>query len=220
MFIPERKQGALIDLATWDDGKVQDLFRLVGKNPVVLQSAEQVRVLLSKNKIASPDKNFAVLDALLPLLFEQAESSRAPDEVAEDVVRTVATSPKGAQLAPAALKNLKARVASFLQLPRLSQLAQAAYLQVQHQRTFESAQIITDLRPSVTPTGIGGIVGLIHMLKLTIIENSEEQELFIALDRDDLRKLDGAVRAAIKTEKSVLELVSKSGLEVLDEGLK
>jgi hypothetical protein len=88
---------------------------------------------------------------------------------------------------------------------------------VEHENTWQSARILTDLRPvfGPTPTDPPVAVVLIHNLRIAYRKGGRLQEFFVAMDSNDLKALQGAVERAVKKESSLQSLTKRTGIRCL-----
>jgi alkylation response protein AidB-like acyl-CoA dehydrogenase len=89
----------------------------------------------------------------------------------------------------------------------------------QQHRLFCSAQVLSDLRPifksDVDQDPVAFVI--FHSLKIVYHEADEHKELFVALDRSDLRLLSDLLDRALKKETSLRRLASEKHILVLEE---
>jgi hypothetical protein len=96
--------------------------------------------------------------------------------------------------------------------------AKAAGLFTEQERLFCDARILTDIRPvferqaTVRPAGLS----VIHTLKLLFHKTSQNpEELYIALDVDDLRTLKQVIQRAEEKQQSLEAVVRSTGIPLL-----
>jgi hypothetical protein len=112
---------------------------------------------------------------------------------------------------------LKSRLEKLLQADSIVLASKASAIQREHPNVLMSARILTDMRPVFGdgPDSLeGGII--IHNLKLTSIHSNEAQELFLALDDDDLIMLQKVIARAEAKSKTLRSFIEKSGLPSME----
>jgi hypothetical protein len=86
-----------------------------------------------------------------------------------------------------------------------------------HERIFLTARIFSDIRPvfgdSIESASAAVVV---HNLKITVRRNEKEEDIFIALDNNDLRELKEVVDRAEKKTKALASILEKSHVKFLD----
>lgn len=88
----------------------------------------------------------------------------------------------------------------------------ASELLWEREKILVSTRAITDFRPVFSDNKDCKIQGwiIIHNLRITFNENSEEKEIFLALDSNDLEKLKDVVLRATAKEKTIREDFGKT----------
>jgi hypothetical protein len=92
----------------------------------------------------------------------------------------------------------------------------------QHERIFNGARIITDLRPifhlNVSEKPDAAVI--VHMLKITQRDNfGHQSDEYFALDSNDITLMKELFERAAKKEETLKGIVANSGLTVLDPKL-
>jgi hypothetical protein len=89
-----------------------------------------------------------------------------------------------------------------------------------HARVFCYGRVLTDLRPifkAEVEQGPSAFVA-VHTLKIAYHEGGEHQELFVALDRNDIKQLADLLSRALKKEEALRSLASQRDLKILEVG--
>ena len=95
--------------------------------------------------------------------------------------------------------------------------AKAARLMLEHQRIFVFPEIFSDIRSvfgqdSVEEFPVTAVVT--HMLKIhTHVENSRPEDVYFAMDIDDLFYLQGTVERAISKHETLSRMIEKLGIK-------
>jgi hypothetical protein len=95
----------------------------------------------------------------------------------------------------------------------LETCAKARALLVTHDKGYQGARIITDIRPvfESDPTKEPSAAVLVHTLRLEYHESGEHKSIFIALDSDDIKGLQDTICRAKEKESTLLKLIAKMG---------
>ncbi len=101
----------------------------------------------------------------------------------------------------------------------LGTAAKAGYVLTQHERIFDGARIMTDVRPifhfDVAEKPESAVI--IHMLRITQRDQYRKfQDQYFALDSNDIRNLKAVIERALKKEETLKGLMQKSGVTVLN----
>ncbi len=97
--------------------------------------------------------------------------------------------------------------------------AKAGPVLTDHERLFEDARILTDIRPIFHPdvSEKPNAAVLVHMLRITsrdILGN--RRALYVALDGNDIRFMKQVMDRAIKKEETLKNVMGSSGVNILD----
>ena len=101
----------------------------------------------------------------------------------------------------------------------LGTAAKAGHILTQHERIFSTARILTDVRPifhsNVSEKPESALI--IHMLRVTQRDPQHNfEDLFFALDSNDVRALKTVIDRALKKEETLKALMKGAGVAVLD----
>ena len=146
-----------------------------------------------------------------------AVADKSPDEFAEDVL----SSALSLGLSDNAL-SARNRVRQLLGAPSLLRASKAESVLTDHQRIFENAKVLSDIRfafqadPEAEPYG----AVLVHVLKLTYHEHGEHKEFYLALDGEDLESVKKAIDRARSKTKNLLKKLSDAQVPYLGKGDK
>ncbi len=100
--------------------------------------------------------------------------------------------------------------------------AKAGPILTQHERIFNGARIMTDLRPifhlNVSEKPDAAVI--IHMLRITQRDNfGRQSDEYFALDSNDIAVMKKLIERALKKEKTLRGIMENSGMTVLDPKL-
>jgi hypothetical protein len=117
-------------------------------------------------------------------------------------------------------QKLRRFLAAALSLERsVGTASKAGPVLTDHERIFDSAKILTDLRPvyhlDVSEKPDAAVI--IHMLKITQRDQrGNKADLFFALDSNDIATMKEIIALAEKKEQSLRGVVENSGITVLN----
>ena len=114
-------------------------------------------------------------------------------------------------------EKLTKQLLQLLGIKGLEVTSKALNVFTDHERTFQSARIITDLRPvfETDPEQVPQDAVVLHILKIAYREGKDTKEFYVALDSQDLDVLQKTTERAVKKEKSAVTALQKSGMRVL-----
>ncbi|MCX6381767.1 MAG: hypothetical protein NT023_20210, partial [Armatimonadetes bacterium] len=105
----------------------------------------------------------------------------------------------------------------ILSVEQIDIIAKATSVLLDHERVYSNARVLTDIRPvfssdvAIMPTA----VLIVHMLKIGYHENGEHKEFYVALDTEDVRKLQETLERATTKDKSLKDLLGQTNLSYL-----
>ena len=99
--------------------------------------------------------------------------------------------------------------------------AKAARVRRQHERIFAFSEIFSDIRTIFTregPKGRPGSAVIVHSLKIHSHRDGNHEELFFAMDYNDLLELKKVTERAIEKHKTLSSMVQDFGLRYIEFG--
>jgi hypothetical protein len=101
----------------------------------------------------------------------------------------------------------------------LGTTTKAGDILTRHERVFQSARIMTDMRPifhvDVKEKPDGALV--IHMLKITQRDGlGNQKDFYFALDRNDMTTLMDMIQRGLEKETTIRKMMAESGVTILD----
>jgi hypothetical protein len=99
----------------------------------------------------------------------------------------------------------------------VSIIAKATGVFLDHERIYCGARILTDIRPvfSSDAAVMPNAAVIVHTLKIGYHENGDHKEFYLALDAEDIRKLQEILNRANTKAQSLKELLNKAELSYL-----
>jgi hypothetical protein len=123
----------------------------------------------------------------------------------------------GAVLSGEECETLQRRISVLMGLDSLATSSKAAELQFEHERVFDRARILSDIR-TVFGESVGDVKGAVitHELKISYVHGSEVEELYLALDEQDLSELKQTIDRALGKTRTLEKILDKAGVNNLD----
>lgn len=118
-----------------------------------------------------------------------------------------------------ARSNLRSRAAAILEAPVLGTTGVATDLQTLHERNYQSARIVTDLRPvfqdDLAKAPDGAVI--VETLQIqTWGRDGGAQVVFVSMDEADLRQLQSIVTRALDKTESLKAFIAEKGLSYFE----
>ena len=197
--IPKDQIQLLSQLAQTSDDRLEVIVDQLGKLTPKLhvnKLREELEQIFDSPESSEDSAGFAEVVISLALFY--ARSNFSLDEYARDVSKVV---PKKDR------RPLQSLITKILNVRSVSISAKASSIQVSHDRVFNSCFIATDVRPVFEePVGVGLAGSLvIHQLRMISVHNQSTEELYFALDDDDLASLRTTVDRALQKSLKLRE---------------
>lgn len=157
------------------------------------------------------DERSALVESVLGLHFSWAASGRARSEYLDDLLAAYA------EIAGELPEQFRANCEVILGVRALRASAKAMILYSDYDRVLVSSRIFTDLRPVFDDDLDGPLVAslITHTLKLGINRDGRHEDLYLALDADDLNRLQEAITRALAKAKTLARAVRESPNQTL-----
>ncbi|WP_344008678.1 hypothetical protein [Nocardioides lentus] len=118
------------------------------------------------------------------------------------------------------LESVPEGLSRLLNARPLTIIAKAIDLGVSHERVFQSARVMSDMRPifgeNVEEPPIAAVVT--HELLLNVYGGASGEELYVSLDSSDVKALRAQLDRALEKQTQLEMLIVKSGMAVVDLG--
>ncbi|MDQ3705212.1 MAG: hypothetical protein M3437_08335 [Chloroflexota bacterium] len=210
--VPSEYQAPLITLANMQEDAVQEIKDALTTEHAAFLDTDLIDFLADTVK-GTPRSDLEGLVNMGMWVFAGLSVLSVPlTELAHDLSQS-----KDLMLSEAERSVLESRLVSILQSGAMTATWKALDLLYEHDKTFYDARIITDVRPlfpdDVTQPPIAAV--MTHTLRIHYHHSRRHDELFIALDDDDLDQLQAAIDRARKKAKSLEALLNASGVTFL-----
>lgn len=141
-------------------------------------------------------------------------SKQVADLVSESAV---AARSKDAQLPSDKREILNARLKSLLEFDKsIGVTAKAFDILTEHERIFCKARVLSDVRPVFgdTPDSASAAV-IVHNLQIGFHRNGRHEEIYIAMDTEDIRSLKELLVRAEKKTEALKAILNKASVDYL-----
>jgi hypothetical protein len=217
--VPERHKPALLSIHSLSDDDFAALVEnLHGANqggPLPI-SELTLRVTESVPRITAQEAR-AVLQALLSIEAARVIHGLSHAGFANNIAISAAL-----DLSPEDSAVLATRIESLAQVPVIAITAKAHDVAAEHERSFHTARMLTDIRPvfgdNASEPPLGAVVT--HVLRVTAYHNGRFEDYHVALDNHDLVELEKVVRRALDKNQSLnrtLDALGFSRFQIEDE---
>jgi len=220
LTIPERFRDGLAAIAVLDDDSFAEVYEALKSVSVeTLGQQELANTVANEVRRISAEDTRKIVDVLASLYQLRSRGIVSAEKVASDLYDALKReqSPLLKEQYAADIQN---RLTELLSLESLSSVAaRAKELQMDVERVFCEARILTDLRPIFgTQVGEPKAMMIIHTLKLGYHDGAtgKHEELFVALDNDDIQKLKRVLERAEKKTKSLISTLQTAGIKTVD----
>jgi len=218
--IPDRYRDGLVVIARLDGDAFSEFYEALKQVPTETPTQEEAAdVVAAQVKRVGVEDVRKIVDVLTSLYQVRSRSAVPAEKLASDIYDALQTDNKN--LIPKAdAHDYKTRLANLLSLDSLNIVAtRAKELQMDVERAFCDARILTDLRPVFgkevdTPKAMV----IVHTLKLGYHDaaTGKHEELFVALDREDIQKLKGILERAERKAKSLISRLQVAGIKAIE----
>lgn len=182
--------------------KFDTLINVLNKVPKRLLPSELSDYLLKK-KIYSEKQSSKIVDVLASLYRLKESETKSINEIVENICQALRET-NDVNLKPR--PNFEKSLTSLLSLKTIGASFKALGLLTDYEKTFVDSRIILDIRPvfddnldNKIETGV-----IVHNLRIEYHKGKDtHEEIFLALDSNDLNKLKEQILRALKKEKSI-----------------
>jgi len=218
--IPKQQHSALATFIKYPDKSIEALFAALERERPSLRIGSLASRVASVAELDASEVE-SILRALAGLYLVLVEKGVSPATLAQDLVETLnATDEAQLRIEPDEIEPFKERVIRALSFEKsLGITAKVFDVMIQHQRSFCKARILTDVRPVfyTDPRKPPAAAVLVHTLQIRYHEGSaDHKEFFVALDNEDLGKLDAVLARAKDKAGSVRSLLKEKEIPFLE----
>lgn len=213
--IPEPVQRGLASFFKLSDEEIASLKEALRKARPALSLAEFSKKVSSETGL-SPQKSSTLIASLGSLYSAKAEQNLTSEAFSEDLFEALKEIDKeDLHPSPDRIPAIRKHIEEILSFDdSLGVTSKALRVMLEHEHVWHSARVLTDLRPvfGADPKQAPAAAVIIHNLKIAYQAGREIREFFVALDNQDLRKLQEVLERAVKKEASLSSVAEKAGL--------
>jgi hypothetical protein len=217
--IPPRARTTLVSLANFSEPEMAALKRELKDAEPTLSLTKLARRIAPAIK-HTEDETLGLLAALGSLYVARIGKGETLENFSLELIEALNLKESGTEEKPLSDEQmLKFRndIKELLSLDdSLGVTAGATSIMVELEHVWQSARILTDLRPVFGPDlGEPKADVLIHNLRIAYREGVRTNEFFVGLDSNDLRMLKDVVERALQKESSLRSRALKNGTRCL-----
>ena len=215
--IPEEAVSDLRVIAEIDDALFASLLAVFRDTAPTLRRRQFEDAVATRVPHVSRADLHAVLTTVFFLYSLRERGNLSPDTIAEAVIASL-NEDKTHGFSPENVDRLQAHLQALLSLDKsLGVTAKALDVLTEHHKIFCKARILSDIRPvfSVNMKEASAAV-IIHNLQLGFHKNGEHEDVYIALDTEDVQKLREVLERAEEKAVALKALISKAELPYLE----
>lgn len=216
--VPESYQAGVDALVRINDGQyLQLLSALKSAEPAMFSAGltSQVAPALDGVKTSAVQQ---IVEALVVMYGVRARAGMAASEFANGI-RNGVDDFEGVEFSEDDKNRLEERLTDLLEIEKsIGITAKASGVISEHEHTFCSVRVITDVRPiykddlSLSPSE----AVVIHTLKIGYHKDRDHKDFFVAMDDEDIQKLKVAIERAELKSKSAKSMLKKADVLCLD----
>jgi len=157
----------------------------------------------------------SVINTVASLSFARMSMEKSASEFSADIVEALEESehkPQG--LNEHSRDSFKEHLEKLLNTPAIRISSKSDELLHQHEHALSKVRVITDIRPVFggESTDFPEAAVLIHMLKITYIQEDSLKDFFVAMDSNDIKLLRDTLDRAEKKAESLKSILNKSNI--------
>jgi DNA-directed RNA polymerase subunit F len=218
--IPDRYRDGLGAIARLNDKTFSEVYDALTRAPSETPSQKELAAGVAGEVTAIDGEDVKKIVEVLTSLYQvRNRANISPEKLANDVYEAVQKdAPSLVQKQDVA--EIKNRLAKFLRLESLNVVTmKAKELQMDVERQFCEARILTDLRPIFgSEVDAPKAMIVVHSLKLGYHDaaTGRHEELFVAIDEEDIRKLKEVLDRAERKAKSLVSRLQAAGIRTVE----
>jgi hypothetical protein len=217
LTIPDRVVAGFRKIATLSEGSFKELVSALQSLPLQIhQQTVFDETLIEPPGIPLEDVK-VIRDALFPLYRGRGAGKVPADKYANDIAESlsVASGEETSWLKDEKLLNtFKERLVQLLSISTPELIAKAHDVLLEHDQTFSSVRIVSDIRPIFGDDVEAGPTAavIVHMLNLVYFHSGDRHEFVVALDTKDIQLLIEACERAAKKTKSLEAVIASTNM--------
>ena len=222
--VPELHVPPVKEFLKLSPSKVDELLNALGAAGPVFNTFDLADEIAQKVDV--PKRLLSGILSVVAGLYLTRDREGTPIEqfVDQDVLRALAAAQvfEGKEAIESDWPKLRKFIAGALAQHRsVGTASKTGHILTQHERIFDDARILTDMRP-IFHADVGDVPDaavIIHMLRLTQRTprpNQRYEDIFIAMDSNDIRALRETIDRAIAKEETIKTAMNKADIKCID----
>jgi hypothetical protein len=219
LSIPKQHRNALVQIGQLPDRVIDRLVEALAKAPHTMNRLAIKTSIEQQDLQNSSDGNLtAIVETILALYVVRTKAEKSVEAFVRDVIEALASDQPEPEWTSEWMQVLGDRLRRLMKVVSLDTAAKAIALRSEFPNTFCDAKILTDLRsvfgddPKARPTG----AIITQTLKLEYHHDGDHREFFVALDVDDLAKLEEIIARAKDKAVSLRSVLENANIPELD----
>ncbi len=216
--IPPQDVDGLIQVRKMGDNEVNELLEALTAAQPIMSRKEFVALLGSAMTSVPAAELNKVLQSLINMSSARLDFEESAAEFAEGVCEAMEQSENDLlRLAGEDCESFRSRLTQLLSAESLIYPAKASSVLYDHDRVFFHARVLTDVRPvfGLDVTEPPKASAIIHMLNITCQHNEGEENIYVAMDSQDLESLIATLERALSKTASLRKLLGESSIALL-----
>jgi hypothetical protein len=215
--IPDEALPDLKKIAQTTEEVFNSLISAITETTPTLRPIQFEKEIAAKVKSISSEELRSILGTTFFLYRLKEKADVSPKEFSEAVSNSTAVS-QSDDLSLEQKDGLKKRLELLLGLDKpLGVTAKALDVMTHHENIFYSARIFSDIRPvfSEKPATVSAAV-IIHNLQIGFGHSGSRQEIYFALDTNDIQELKEVIERAEQKTIALKSIIAKADVPYLD----
>lgn len=213
--IPKTIEMGLAELFNLSDEVRLQLISEMGKLEPTLKPKILVTIIKAKLSAITAHDIESAINTIASLSFARMSLEKSVSEFSADIVEALEEGehkPQG--LNERNRDSFIVHLAKLLDMPAIRISSKSDELLHQHEHALSKVRIITDIRPVFGGESMNfpEAAVLIHMLKITYIQEDSLKDFFVAMDSNDIKLLRDALDRAEKKAESLKSILNKSNI--------
>jgi len=215
--IPKEAESGFAKLLSLDERGFQELQSALEKSPLISNIEKLSSKLISTIESIPESDARDILDSIFPLYILKLDTELSSSDFAEDIIQAAKKSAE-IGLNTGSRGQLKDRLIRLLDVKAIGTALKAMSLFYEHERTFQNARILTDIRPvfGQSPQDPATAAVIVHTLRIRFAEGREFKEFFIAMDGEDVQNMINVLERAKAKADSLKISITGTNIHIAD----
>lgn len=217
--ISQERIAGLVKLRTLEEDSFKELMTALSGAPPVLRPTDLVAYLVPKVTSITETNLREILAMLISLSVAQVRANISTSQLTGDVCTVMGQSEnQQLKLGGEECDSFRDRLVGLLNIESLMYPAKANWVMADHDRIFQQARVLTDIRavfgPDIGVLPKGAVI--IHMLNVTYRHGGKKDNFYVAMDSLDVESLIATLQRALAKATTLNKVLEKADLTRLD----